>query len=289
MPIEYINFKGINYPSFQAQGNAIRWIMPLAQYYCKGNGLDIGCSKQEWCFPNSVPIDPAINEYDAMNLPHGKWDFIVSSHMLEHLQGNWADCLDYWLSKIKDGGILFLYLPHSSQLYWHPESNRKHVHKFNGNEIADYLRSLGHEVLLTPVDYNNSFAVVCEKKTEDGLTKHYMQSPIGGLYSGINTGIISEEFAKELSDQFKKAGSNDCKIEPCGNNPTITQLTDVVAECSKSGNIKCVNCNFNFTIVESETLDSLQIGDICECPSCNILYSYLGNFKFRVPNRFNSK
>lgn len=164
MQIEYITFNGKKYPKFQSEGNAARWIMPLAQYYCKGSGLDIGSNKIEWSIPASLCIDPIINpKYHAMELPADEWDYIFSSHCLEHVKENWPNVLDYWLSKIKVGGILFLYLPHNSQEYWHPTSNRKHVHSFSGSEIADYLTSLGHEVLLTPVDYNNSFAVICEK------------------------------------------------------------------------------------------------------------------------------
>lgn len=163
-----ITFKDKDYPDFQAHGNAARWIMPFAQYYCKGMGVDIGFSKEEWRFPNSYGVDPAVipEHGDAMNFPGPitGWDFLFSSHMLEHIQGNWMTCLDYWLTKIRVGGIIFLYLPHKSQEYWLPENNRKHIHSFDGSEITAYLRSLGHDVFCSGVDLNHSFVVVCEKK-----------------------------------------------------------------------------------------------------------------------------
>ena len=169
--MEFIDFKGHSYLKLQSEGNAARWIMPLAQYYCKGVGLDIGASKREWAMPNAMCIDPSLNEWDAMNIPVEQQDYIFSSHCLEHIKENWMNVLDYWLTKIKDGGILFLYLPHSSQEYWKPENNRKHVHSFSGDEIRDYLRRLGYDPYLTPVDYNNSFAVICEKWKVDPYAK----------------------------------------------------------------------------------------------------------------------
>lgn len=175
MPVDFITFGGKDYPSFQAEGNAARWIIPLAQYYCKGDkGLDIGYSNKEWMFPGAVGIEPSIDQrYHAMNLPIFKkavsgqevgWDYIFSSHCLEHIKENWMTVLDYWLSNLKVGGILFLYLPHASQEYWHPKNNRKHVHLLSQSEIDWYLKSLGHKGFVSGPDYNSSFVVVYEKR-----------------------------------------------------------------------------------------------------------------------------
>jgi len=38
-----IRFNKKEYPAFQTNGNAARFIMPFAQEVCKGKGLDIGC------------------------------------------------------------------------------------------------------------------------------------------------------------------------------------------------------------------------------------------------------
>lgn len=166
-----VNCEGVDYLAHEADGNAARWIMPLAQYYCKGAwGLDIGCFKLEWKFPNAIPVDHFLfNEFDkndAMDLPTSAtgWDYIFSSHCLEHVKENWMNVLDYWLSKIKVGGILFLYLPHASQNYWQPRNNRKHIHSFHGPEIDVYLKGLGHQVFVSGVDANHSFTVICEKR-----------------------------------------------------------------------------------------------------------------------------
>jgi len=166
--MQVINFKGQAYPSWQTTGNAARFAMPFALEVCKGEGLDIGCNRKEWAYPNATMVDPAINEYDAMNLPIGEYDYIFSSHCLEHVKESWTNVLDYWLSVIKTGGHLFLYLPHISQRYWNIDSNRKHVHQFDGSEIEQYLQSCPvKNVFVSGVDLNNSFYVVCEKRVEE--------------------------------------------------------------------------------------------------------------------------
>lgn len=167
MPLNFITFKNDQYPIWQSEGNAARWVRPLQDYLLSGHGLDIGYSKEEWRYPAAMGIDPAHNpEWHAMKLPDchgGQWDYITSSHMLEHLQENWMTCLDYWLSKIRSGGMLLLYIPHNSQTYWKPENNRKHVHSFDGSEIKSYLQGLAHKVFVSGCDFNHSFVVVCEK------------------------------------------------------------------------------------------------------------------------------
>jgi hypothetical protein len=167
MPLTFITHNGIKYPDHQAIGGASIWIRPLAQYYCVGKGLDVGYSKEKWMLPGAIGIEPDIDHtYHAMHLPKGEFDYLHSSHCLEHVKENWYNVIDYWMSKIKVGGILFLYLPHKSQTYWHSISNRKHIHEFDGSEIGSYLQSLGHKVWVSGCDFNHSFVVVCEK---DGI------------------------------------------------------------------------------------------------------------------------
>lgn len=167
MPLEFIEHEGNLYPKHEAEGGAAVWIQKLAQYYCTGKGIDVGYSKPEWQFPGSFGIEPDIDpEFDAMNFPlspSGGWDYVHSSHCLEHIKENWASVLDYWLANLRFGGILFLYLPHKSQTYWRSISNRKHIYEFDGSEIGLYLKSLGHKVFVGGCDANHSFVMVCEK------------------------------------------------------------------------------------------------------------------------------
>lgn len=165
--IQTIEFGGKKYPLFQTNGNASRFCMPFALEVCKGVGLDIGCMKKEWAYPNATPIDISFNDgYDAMNLPNGVYDYIYSSHCLEHIKENIADVIDYWATKIKSGGVLFLYLPDmDSQIYWRWANNRKHIHYLTPKIMLDYFTSNKDftNVFVSGVDAYNSFTVICEK------------------------------------------------------------------------------------------------------------------------------
>ena len=162
--IELINYKGKNYPQFQREGNASQFAIPYAKHFCKGNGVDIGCKSILWSFPGAEPIDIAFeNGYHANNLPEYDYDYIYSSHCLEHIP-NWIETMQYWYSCLKKGGILFLYLPDYSQEYWRPWNNTKHLHIFNQQIITDFMKELGyHNIFASGVDLNNSFMVVGEK------------------------------------------------------------------------------------------------------------------------------
>jgi hypothetical protein len=161
--MELITFKNKTYPHFQTQGYASQFAIPFAKHFCKGEGVDIGCNREEWKFPGAQAIDPAINEYDALNFPYENLDYVFSSHCLEHLY-DWVDVLDYWTSKLKSGGILFLYLPDYSQEYWKPWNNRKHLNIFSPQIISDYMNDRGYtNIFASGVDLNNAFMVVGEK------------------------------------------------------------------------------------------------------------------------------
>lgn len=162
--IDLIHYKNQQYPKFQSQGFASKFIFPFAQEVCKGHGYDIGCMKKEWALPGSVPIDISFEDgYHATNLPKNNVDYIFSSHCLEHIP-NWVDTLDYWIDRvIKPYGVLFLYLPDYSQEYWRPWNNRKHVNMFSPTIIEDYLKDRKCvNIFKSGVDLNNSFAIFCQ-------------------------------------------------------------------------------------------------------------------------------
>ena len=165
MPIQTINFKDEIYPKFQSEGNAAQFTIPFAAKVCNGVGYDIGCNRPEWALPNAIMWDKTIHpEQDALNLPETKVDYIFSSHCLEHLP-NWVEALEHWSSRLKSGGVLFLYLPDYSQLYWRPYHNRKHIHSFTNVMIFDYLNQSKQykNIFVSGVDLNNSFMVMAEK------------------------------------------------------------------------------------------------------------------------------
>jgi len=165
--IEVINFQEDIYPKFQSEGNASQFCIPFAKHFCSGDGLDIGCMKKEWSFPGSVAIDLNFEDpWDAYNLPNKKYDYIFSSHCLEHLN-DWVKALDYWGDHLKNNGVLFLYLPHYNQKYWRPWNNRKHINCFTPEIIVDYMKDRKYiNILNSQMDLNHSFIVVGQKRDE---------------------------------------------------------------------------------------------------------------------------
>ena len=161
--MKLIEYKGKEYPYFQCEGNAAKFIVPFAKQFCKGRGVDVGCNRIDWGLKGAVPIDPLINNYQALDFPFDNLDYIFSSHCLEHID-NWVEVLEYWETKIKRGGIIFLYLPHYSQEYWRPYNNKKHKHIFTADILKDYFKDRGFiNIFGSGVDLNNSFCVVAEK------------------------------------------------------------------------------------------------------------------------------
>jgi SAM-dependent methyltransferase len=163
--IDTVVFKEGQYPAFQTNGNAARFIMPFAKEVLRGEGLDIGGGNEQWKFPGARLIDLSVDdEYHANNLPDHQYDYIFSSHCLEHLP-DWVGVLDYWSTRIRPGGVMFLYLPHYSQEYWRPWNNRKHVNILLPQFIRDYFEARGWEkIFVSEVDLYNSFAAMGVKR-----------------------------------------------------------------------------------------------------------------------------
>lgn len=150
-------YKGELYPEYLKDGNATRFIVSAAMHFCKGKGLDVGAGK--WGLPGATPIDLCDGK-SAMELPDGPYDYVYSSHCLEHLP-DYVAALEHWKSRIRSGGVLFLYLPHPDMRYWRPENCRKHKHIFWPKDMAQLVTELGFtSVIHSERDLAWSFAVV---------------------------------------------------------------------------------------------------------------------------------
>jgi len=79
--------------------------------YCRGRGLDIGYGGD--------PVVPGVRGWDfehgdateLRGVPDSAYDFVHSSHLLEHV----VDCertLERWWRAVRPGGHLLLYVPH---------------------------------------------------------------------------------------------------------------------------------------------------------------------------------
>ena len=125
-------------------------IPELVKQFCQGKGLEIG--------PGKLPYgDPRFTEYldkhtdnkdgmpnpdivaDAYSIPRpdASFDFVISSHCLEHCQ-NTLKMLNEWLRVLKPGGILFLILPHGDRtLDRHREKTTLQHHIDDLNNLTD--------------------------------------------------------------------------------------------------------------------------------------------------------
>lgn len=154
MIFEYL---GHTFPDYLKHGNAMQYVAPIALKFCQGRGLDVGCGK--WPLPGAIPVELK-DGGDAMELPHGQFDYVFSSHCLEHLVNPIA-ALEHWKSRLRPGGVLFLYLPDSAMTYWRPQHCRKHLHTWRPEDMAQILRDLGFvNVLHSERDLAWSFSVV---------------------------------------------------------------------------------------------------------------------------------
>ena len=132
-------YEGALYPSYLKTGNAMQFIEPVAKFFCRGRGLDIGGGK--WPLAGTDSID-YLTGGNACRLPIGDWDYLFSSHCLEHLADP-IEALEHWLARLRSGGVLVLYLPHPEMKYWQPQHCRKHLHTWSPAQMAKILYDLG--------------------------------------------------------------------------------------------------------------------------------------------------
>ncbi|MEW6558181.1 MAG: methyltransferase domain-containing protein [Elusimicrobiota bacterium] len=164
----FYKYHGKLYPDYLNNGNAVSFIKEKALTYCIGKGIDIGADR--WPLPGAVSIQNEVhqNANKLDRFENDSLDYVFSSHCLEHVD-DWKGALVLWISKLKVGGILFLYLPHKSNKLWRPGGPWVGMgHKWSPTyqRIIKFISSKGMEI----VEYNNgrdmywSFHVVARKK-----------------------------------------------------------------------------------------------------------------------------
>jgi SAM-dependent methyltransferase len=113
----------------------------FARTYFAGDGIDIGASPDS--LNNYQEFFPLIRSCVSWNMPDGdaqemlgvernSYDFVHSSHCLEHLRDPWA-ALDRWMQILRVGGYLICLIP-DEDLYeqgiWPSQFNADHKHTF---------------------------------------------------------------------------------------------------------------------------------------------------------------
>jgi SAM-dependent methyltransferase len=169
---KFYEYKGKRYPAYLKGWNGMGHVQMFAKFFCEGKGLDVGCGL--WPLPDAIPVEIERGDFDANNLPEGQYDYIFSSHCLEHVPNPIA-ALEHWKGRLKPGGVLFLYLPHPDMKYWLPQNNRKHLHQWWPDDMESILTDLGFEnIIRSERDLYWSFAIVGfkaeAKEGENGFT-----------------------------------------------------------------------------------------------------------------------
>jgi len=158
-------YKGQAYPNLIKNGNHQQYIRPIAEQVCKGVGIDIGSNRKEWALPGvkdmvDIEFDAPWNDAFKIPVDDATYDFVFSSHCLEHL-GDYYSALEEWTRILKPGGVMLLYLPHRNMEYWWPQNNRKHRRICHAEEIKSDLFRLGFEhTLASGCDLAYSFSVL---------------------------------------------------------------------------------------------------------------------------------
>jgi SAM-dependent methyltransferase len=77
---------------------------------------------------------------------HKKYDAVVSSEVLEHIQ-NWKKALSHLLSLLKPQGLLFITVPHGMKYWSANDEFAHHYRRFEIGQIEEELAQQGYEVL----------------------------------------------------------------------------------------------------------------------------------------------
>ena len=158
----YQDYKGETYKSHNRRERE-----GFFRKYCQGNGLDV-CYGSDLIVPDCSGWD--IRNGDAQYLatiPDESFDFVYSSHGLEHM----ADvrvALKNWYRVVKKGGYLLIAIPHrdlyekKSQLPSRWNGDHKHFFLIGKEEPPDTL-DIVHEVKEALEDYDIKYVKACDE------------------------------------------------------------------------------------------------------------------------------
>lgn len=151
--------------------------------YCTGRGLDIGFGGD--------PLVPGIQGWDfehgdaqyLQGLADSQFDFVYSSHTLEHLDDP-AVALKNWWRVLKPGGYLIVYIPHRD-LYEKKEklpsqfnTNHKHFFLIDKEDLPDTL-----SIKKLIVENFSGAEIVYIKECSEGFKSNGVDKPSTGEYS----------------------------------------------------------------------------------------------------------
>lgn len=126
------------------------WCTEMASVaqWCKGGGLDPGAGHRTFS-PEVVTMDALSDEArvrgraESLPFADGSFDFVITSHLLEHLQDTRGALLE-WLRVVKVGGYVVNIIPDVRFTHGMNTDATPHLHEWGPNE---FLR----EILECPI------------------------------------------------------------------------------------------------------------------------------------------
>lgn len=134
------------YPAVLNRGNACEGIKNYALKFCRGHGLDVGSN--QWPLPGALPSDE-----NSRRFHEGPFDFIFSSHCLEHIE-DWQSELKLWDESLIPGGTFFIYLPHPAMEPWRPGGSWVGAHHKWGPEPVSLVKWLHENTRIRVSEYS---------------------------------------------------------------------------------------------------------------------------------------
>jgi hypothetical protein len=138
--------KESKYPAVLNRGNACEGIKNYALKFCRGRGLDVGSN--QWPLPGALPSDE-----NSRRFHEGPFDFIFSSHCLEHIE-DWQSELKLWDESLISGGTFFIYLPHPAMEPWRPGGAWVGAHHKWGPEPVSLVKWLHENTRIKVSEYS---------------------------------------------------------------------------------------------------------------------------------------
>lgn len=185
--------------------------------YLLGNGIDIGSG----CDPLKIPMG-TVRTWDLENgdtdarymegIPDNTFDFVHSSHCLEHLT-DVGESLKNWIRILKPGGILFVAVP-DWKLYeherWPSQFNPDHKYTFSIDKKRDDVKRLNHFNIhedIKPILEANGVELL-EVRLEDDRYDHSLPTHLMIDQTGFQNAVAQVTFIG------RKALPQPCQTPP---------------------------------------------------------------------------
>jgi SAM-dependent methyltransferase len=207
-----------------------RLFSPRELALLSGRGIDIGCGTEP-IVPNAQPFD--VQDGDANDITRfveGPFDFVYSSHCLEHMKDARAAVREWW-KLVKPGGHLVVIVPDEDlyeQGFWPSRFNRDHKWTFT---IAKSTSWSPVSINLLDLVQDLPGAVVQDIRLQDSAYRRELQSH--GPASIRASDALRRWMHRRARGVFGQKNKQDAPVETAhraGRPVDQTQYKDVVAQ-----------------------------------------------------------